>query len=73
MPTQPDVHRTGLRIWLLLVPVLTALVLLLFRVYWWTTLIIVLLLACPIAIGLAIFQGLFRRPTLQIDTPDRSV
>lgn len=40
---------------------LSALVLLVFGVSWWTTLIVVLLLACPAAIGTAIYFGLFAK------------
>lgn len=46
-------------VWLCLVVmlVLSGLVLLLFGVSWWTALVIVLLLACPAAMGTAIYLG----------------
>ncbi len=51
--------------------VLSVFVLLLFGVSWWTALIVVLLLACPAAMGVAIYSGLFRDRARRIGRPGR--
>lgn len=52
--------------------VLSGFLMLLFGVSWWTALIVVLLLACPAAIGAAIYSGLFQESAQRVCKPDRS-
>ena len=51
--------------------VLSGLVLLLFGASWWTAFIVVLLLACPAAMGVAIYSGFSQDWHKQISSPER--